>query len=111
MARLQTALKENEWSVLLTMRLIPVVPFFVANLVPAFVGVRFSTFAITTFLGVIPADVIYTTLGAGLGDVFARGQKPDLHILFTPQFGLPLLGLGVLAALPLVLKFFGRAKA
>ena len=110
-ARLQTALKENEWSVLLTMRLIPVVPFFVANLVPAFVGVRFSTFAITTFLGVIPADVIYTTLGAGLGDVFARGQKPDLHILFTPQFGLPLLGLGVLAALPLVLKFFGRAKA
>ena len=109
-ARLQTALKQNEWSVLLTMRLIPVVPFFVANLVPAFVGVRFSTFAITTFLGVIPADLIYTTLGAGLGDVFARGDKPDLHILFTPEFGLPLLGLGVLAALPLVLKLFGRSK-
>ena len=110
-ARLQTALKENEWSVLLTMRLIPVVPFFVANLVPAFVGVRFSTFAITTFLGVIPADLIYTTLGAGLGDVFARGEKPDLHVLLTREFGLPLLGLGVLAALPLVLKLFGRGKA
>ena len=109
-ARLQTALKENEWSVLLTMRLIPVVPFFVANLVPAFVGVRFSAFAITTFLGVIPADLIYTTLGAGLGDVFARGDKPDLHILLTPEFGLPLLGLAVLAALPLVLKLFGRSK-
>ena len=110
-ARLQTALKRNEWSVLLTMRLIPVVPFFIANLIPAFVGVRLSTFAITTFLGIIPADLIYTTLGAGLGEVFARGEVPHLAILFTPKFGLPLLGLAVLAALPLILKLFGRGKA
>ena len=39
-ARLQAALRENEWSVLLTMRLVPAVPFFLANLIPAFVGVR-----------------------------------------------------------------------
>ncbi len=109
-ARLQTALKDNEWSVLLTMRLIPVVPFFIANLVPAFVGVRLSTFVITTFLGIIPADLIYTTLGAGLGEIFARGEVPRLDILFTPKFGLPLLGLGVLAALPLILKLFNRRK-
>ena len=109
-ARLQTALKENEWSVLLTMRLIPVVPFFIANLIPAFVGIRLSTFAITTFLGIIPADLIYTTLGAGLGEIFARGEVPHLDILFTPKFGLPLLGLGVLAALPLILKLFNRRK-
>ncbi|MEO6300393.1 MAG: VTT domain-containing protein [Paracoccaceae bacterium] len=109
-ARLQTALKQNEWSVLLTMRLIPVVPFFIANLVPAFVGIRLSTFAITTFLGIIPADLIYTSLGAGLGEIFARGEVPHLDILFTPKFGLPLIGLGVLAALPLVLKLFNRGK-
>lgn len=109
-ARLQTALRQNEWSVLLTMRLIPVVPFFIANLVPAFVGIRLSTFAITTFLGIIPADLIYTTLGAGLGEIFARGDVPHLDILFTPKFGLPLLGLGVLAALPLILKLFNRNK-
>ena len=109
-ARLQTALKQNEWSVLLTMRLIPVVPFFIANLIPAFVGIRLSTFAITTFLGIIPADLIYTTLGAGLGEIFARGEVPHLDILFTPKFGLPLLALGVLAALPLILKLFNRRK-
>ena len=109
-ARLQTSLKENQIWVLLTMRLIPVMPFFISNIVPAFVGVRFSTFAITTFLGIIPADLIYTQLGAGLGDVFARGEVPHLHILLQPEFGLPLIGLALLAALPLVVKLFQRKK-
>lgn len=104
-ARLQTSLKEHQIWVLLTMRLIPVMPFFISNIVPAFVGVRFSTFAITTFVGIIPADVIYTLLGAGLGDVFARGEVPNLQTLLRPEFGLPLIGLAVLAALPLVFKY------
>ncbi len=107
-ARLQAALRENEWSALLIMRLITVVPFFIANLVPAFVGVRFTAFAVTTFVGIIPADVIYTSLGAGLGEVFARGEVPQLSILLRPEFGLPLLGLAALAALPLVLKYLRR---
>jgi uncharacterized membrane protein YdjX (TVP38/TMEM64 family) len=109
-ARLQQALKENQITVLLTMRLIPVLPFFISNLAPALVGVRFWTFAITTFFGIIPADVIYTQLGAGLGDVFARGEKPNLHILFTPQFGLPLLGLALLSLAPLVVKLVNRRR-
>jgi uncharacterized membrane protein YdjX (TVP38/TMEM64 family) len=109
-ARLQTSLKENQVWVLLTMRLIPVMPFFISNIVPAFVGVRFWTFAITTFVGIIPADLIYTALGAGLGEVFARGEVPHLEILLKPEFALPLIGLAVLAALPLVVKFFQRKK-
>lgn len=109
-ARLHEALKEHQITVLLTMRLIPVMPFFVANLVPALVGVRFWTFATTTFVGIIPADLIYTQLGAGLGDVFARGEHPNLHILFSPQFGLPLLGLAVLAAAPLGVKILQRRR-
>lgn len=109
-ARLQGQLRDNQLWVLLTMRLIPVVPFFVANILPAFVGVRLSTFVLTTVVGIIPAGVIYTSLGAGLGDVFARGEVPHLNILLQPQFGLPLLGLAVLAALPLVIKLFQRRK-
>lgn len=107
-ARLQGSLQRNEWSVLLTMRLIPVLPFFITNLVPAFVGVRFWVFAVTTFVGIIPADVIYTSIGAGLGEVFARGEQPDLHILLRPIFLYPLIGLAVLAMLPLVLNWFNR---
>ncbi len=103
-ARLQEGLKENEWSVLMMMRLVPVVPFFVANLVPAFMGVKLNRFAITTFLGIIPGGVVYTSVGAGLGEVFARGEAPDLGIIFAPHILGPILGLAALSALPMLLK-------
>ena len=79
-------------------------PFFVANLVPALVGVPLVRFAITTFLGIIPGAVVYTSVGAGLGEVFARGETPDLGIIFEPHILLPILGLCALAALPILLK-------
>lgn len=103
-ARLAQGLRDNEIWVLLTMRLIPVVPFFVANLAAAVVGVRFRAFVLTTFLGIIPAGFIYTALGAGLGDLLARGETPDLGLLFQPRFLLPLLGLAALSSVPLLLK-------
>ena len=103
-ARLQAGLQQNQWSALMIMRLVPAVPFFVANLIPAFVGIRLAPFAITTFLGIIPATVIFTSVGAGLGEVFARGETPDLGIIFAPQILLPLLGLAALSALPMLLR-------
>ncbi|MES2914357.1 MAG: VTT domain-containing protein [Pseudomonadota bacterium] len=107
-ARLMAGIKDNEWSVLFLMRLIPAVPFFLANLIPAFTGTRLSTFAVTTFLGIIPAGLVFTSVGAGLGEVFARGETPDLGILFTPPVLLPILALAALAALPMVLKAIRR---
>ncbi len=103
-ARLQAALRKNEWSVLFLMRLVPLVPFFIANLIPAFVGTSLFRFAISTFLGIIPGALVFTSVGSGLGEVFSRGDVPDLHIIFTPPVLLPLLGLAALAALPMVLR-------
>lgn len=109
-ARIQAGLRENEWSVLLMMRLVPVVPFFLANLIPAFLGVRLSRFAITTGLGIIPGGLVFTSVGAGLGAVFARGEAPDLGIIFAPHVLLPILGLAALSALPLLLKLLKSRK-
>ena len=109
-ARLQAALRENEWSVLFLMRLVPLVPFFIANLVPAFVGTSLTRFAVSTFLGIIPGALVFTSVGAGLGEVFARGEAPDLGIIFTPPVLLPLLGLAALAALPMVLRAIKGAR-
>lgn len=107
-ARLQKSLKENQWSALLIMRLVPALPFFLANLIPAFIGIRLFPFALTTFLGIIPGTLVFTSIGAGLGEVFARGEKPDLSIIFTAPVLLPLLGLAALSALPIVLKSFRK---
>ena len=71
---------------------------------PPLVGVPLYRFAITTFLGIIPGTVVLTSVGAGLGGVFERGETPDLGIFFEPQILLPILGLCALAALPLLLK-------
>ena len=106
--KLKDGIDENQWSVLFLMRLVPAVPFFVANLVPALVGVPLSRFAITTFLGIIPGGVVYTSVGAGLGEVFERGETPDLGIIFEPHILLPILGLCALAALPIVIKAFRK---
>lgn len=103
-SRLQEALRNNQWSALLIMRLVPAVPFFLANLIPAFVGIALLPFAITTALGIIPGGLVYTSIGVGLGEVFARGETPALNVIFTPPVLLPLLGLAALAALPVVLK-------
>jgi hypothetical protein len=63
---------------------------------------------LTTFFGIIPAGFVFTSVGAGLGEVFARGGTPDLGILFTPPVLLPILGLAALAALPMILKAFRK---
>jgi uncharacterized membrane protein YdjX (TVP38/TMEM64 family) len=110
-ARLQAALRENEWSVLFLMRLVPVVPFFLANLLPAFVGANLARFAVTTFLGIIPAALVFTSLGSGLGEVFALGTAPKLGVIFTPPVLFPLLGLAALAALPILVKLIRKARA
>lgn len=102
--RIKTGIDENQWSMLFLIRLIPAVPFFVANLVPALVGVPLRRFVISTFIGIIPGGLVYTSVGAGLGEIFARGEKPDLGIIFEPQILLPILGLCALAALPIVIK-------
>lgn len=102
--RIKDGIDENQWSMLFLMRLIPAVPFFVANLVPAFLEVPTRRYVISTFFGIMPGAVVYTSVGAGLGEVFARGETPDLGIIFEPRILLPILGLCAMAFLPILLK-------
>lgn len=110
MKKLRDGLRDNEWSVLFLIRLVPAVPFFVANLLPAMVGVRYSRFAITTFLGIIPGALVFTWIGVGVGEVFDRGENPDLSLLWEPHIIGPILGLCALAALPILLKSLRAGK-
>lgn len=109
--QIKDGLRDNELSFLFLMRLVPAVPFFAANLIPALVGVSTFRFVFTTFFGIIPGGLVYTWIGAGLGEVFARGQSPDLGLLFSPHILGPILALCALAALPVVLKLFKRKAA
>ncbi len=102
--KIKDGIDENQWSMLFLIRLVPAVPFFLANLIPAFLEVPLRRFVISTFLGIIPGAVVYTSVGAGLGEVFSRGESPDLGVIFEPHILLPILGLCALALLPVMLK-------
>ncbi len=109
LTRLEDGFRRDEVSFLLIMRLVPAVPFFVANVAPALLGARLVSFVWTTFLGIIPATIVYSWIGAGLGEELARGERPDLGVIFEPHILGPLLGLAALAALPIALRRLGLA--
>jgi len=109
--KIKDGIDENQWEMLFLIRLVPVVPFFVANLLPAFLEVPLHRFVISTFLGIIPGAVVFTSIGAGLGEVFERGETPDLGVIFEPHILLPILGLSALAALPIVVKALRGGKS
>ena len=107
---MKQALRENEIEVLFLMRLIPAVPFFAANLLPALVGVKFRNFVVTTALGIIPGGIVFTWIGVGLGEVFDRGEDPDLSLLWEPHVIGPVIGLCLLAAMPILIKSLRARK-
>lgn len=104
MAKFEKGFQENEISFLFLLRLVPAIPFFVANLLPAFFGVSLFTYIWTTFLGILPGSAVYTSIGTGLGEVFARGGDVSFDIVKDPAVWGPLFGLIVLALLPIIIK-------
>jgi uncharacterized membrane protein YdjX (TVP38/TMEM64 family) len=102
--KMEQGFQENALSYLLFLRLIPVFPFFLVNLVPAFLGVRVGTYVIGTFLGIIPGSLVYASVGDGVGAVLEAGRDVNLGIIFEPRFLLPIVGLGILALLPILYK-------
>lgn len=102
--KIKDGIDENQWSMLFLIRLVPAVPFFMANLIPSFLEVPLRRFVISTFVGIIPGTTVFTSVGEGLGEVFASGETPNLGIIFEPAILFPILGLCVLAVLPIIIQ-------
>jgi uncharacterized membrane protein YdjX (TVP38/TMEM64 family) len=102
--RMEDGFRENALHYLLFLRLVPILPFWLVNLVPAFLGVPFRIYLTATFFGIIPGGLVYASVGNGLGAVFDAGATPDLGIIFKPAIILPLAGLAILAILPVAYK-------
>ncbi|WP_199192700.1 TVP38/TMEM64 family protein [Allosphingosinicella deserti] len=109
--KLEAGFRENEVSYMLVLRLVPLFPFWLVNLAPAFLGVRTSTFVGGTFLGIIPGAFVFASVGTGLGAVLATGGTPDGSALLQPHVIIPIAGLALLAMIPVVLKRVRRPAA
>lgn len=102
--KMEAGFNENALSYMFVLRLVPLFPFWLVNLVPAFLGVKMRVYMIGTFFGIMPGSLVYASVGNGLGAVFEQGGTPDLGIIFTPQILGPILGLALLSLVPIVYK-------
>jgi uncharacterized membrane protein YdjX (TVP38/TMEM64 family) len=109
-ARIEEGFRRDAASYLLFLRLVPAFPFFVVNIAAALLGARPAIFVATTLVGIVPGTLVFASIGAGLGSVFDAGARPDLSVALSwPVLG-PLLGLGLLALLPVAWRrIAGRA--
>ncbi|MEZ5923631.1 MAG: TVP38/TMEM64 family protein [Hyphomicrobiaceae bacterium] len=102
--RMEAGFKDNALSYLLVLRLIPIFPFFIVNIVPALLGVPLRTYAVGTLAGIIPGTFVFASIGAGLGSVFDRMEDFSLKGALTPEVTIALIGLSMLSLVPIVYK-------
>lgn len=105
-------IREHAASYLLVLRLVPVFPFFLVNLIPAFAGVGTLTYVLTTVFGIMPGTAVFALAGGGLGKVIDRGDEISVGAILTPEIIAGLAGLALLSLLAIPLKKrFGRQPA
>lgn len=106
--KMEKGFQENAFSYLMVLRLVPLFPFFLVNLAPAFLGVPLRTYMVATFFGIIPGTFVFASVGNGLGAVFDAGNDPNLGIIFQPEILLPILGLAALSLVPVIYRRFSK---
>ncbi|GAB6051756.1 hypothetical protein JCM17960_05760 [Magnetospira thiophila] len=109
--RMEQGFRDHALSYMLVLRLVPLFPFFLVNLVPGLLGVPFRAYLIGTFVGIIPGAFVYASVGNGLGAIFDAGEVPDMGIIFKPEVFAPILGLALLALIPVAYKEVQRRRA
>ncbi len=102
--KMERGFQKNAISYLFFLRFIPLFPFWIVNLAPAFFGIRLRTFVWTTFLGIIPISFVYTQTGAGLGEILDSDGKITIYNIFNGDVEVALVVLAVFALMPFTIK-------
>jgi len=132
--RFATGFEEDAFNYLLFLRLVPIFPFWLVNIAPAFLGVRVQTYFVTTLFGIIPGTFAYAYVGGSLDSIFTSAQAApafqaclaeeqtgvraagscDLPInfgnLITTEILIAIIALGVLALIPVVVRRIRKAR-
>jgi uncharacterized membrane protein YdjX (TVP38/TMEM64 family) len=101
----QAGFAQNAFNYLLTLRLIPLFPFFLVNMLSGLTRMNVGTYVAATALGIIPGSLAYTFAGRQLGTInsLAELASPRLLLAFTV--------LGLLFLMPVAYKKFVRPYA
>lgn len=102
---IQEGFAKNAFSYLMTLRLIPVFPFFLVNLVSGLTRVGLATYVLATAVGIIPGSFVYAYAGRQLGMINSLKEiaSPNVLLAFTL--------LGLLALVPVLYRKLTARKA
>ena len=97
---LQEGFARNAFNYLMTLRLIPIFPFFIVNLLCGLTRVSLGTYVLATAVGIIPGSFVYAYAGRQLGTINSLKEiaSPNVLLAFTL--------LGLLALVPIVYQKF-----
>jgi len=101
----QEGFAKNAFNYLLTLRLIPLFPFFVVNLVSGLTRVNAWTYLTATAVGIIPGSFVYAYAGRQLGSI------NSLKEIASPNVVGAFVLLGLLALVPVAYKRFAAKPA
>lgn len=109
LSKMEKGFNRNAASYMLFLRFVPLFPFWLVNLAPAFFNVRLRTFIWTTLIGIAPGAFVSTQAGRGLGMIFETSDQLTIGAIFNTQMIIALVALGIVSLIPIAIKKW-RAK-
>jgi len=102
---IQAGFSKNAFNYLMTLRLIPLFPFFLVNMVSGLTRVSLGTYVAATAIGIIPGSFVFAYAGRQLGSINSLKEiaSPNVLLAFTL--------LGLLALAPVLYKKFANKPA
>lgn len=103
--KLRAGFEKDAFNYLLFLRLVPAFPFFVVNIAAGLFGMKTLPYAAGTGLGIIPGTFVFASIGAGADAIIRRGDELSLSGVITdPNVLLPIIGLALLALVPIAVR-------
>ncbi len=89
---------------LIGLRFIPVIPFWLLNILAAILGIPFWIFVGTTFIGIIPTSIVYVLIGHGVREHMRENQPITMAMLTEPKLWVPMVMLALLILIPNLIR-------
>ena len=101
---------QNQIRYLLFLRFFPIFPFWIVNLAPAILKIKFKVVFLTTFLGIMPGTFIIASIGEKVRVISQPNSDIVNELIFNTQFLVLFLILSFITIFPTLLKLVKKNK-